>query len=289
MNTETRKVNYLKTYKFFQNSIDFRICSSKMLEQWKNVQSFQLNQLVNGKFYFSGHLREMLLLKYDLWSKFLYEMENYCIEHGDGCINIDDLDFCMDTAARTFDKFNAITKENPEQFETDFMNIYVQVNSPVERYISAEIDRLENTTIEIFFTELVDAVIKMLQHELIVLHELQHLRNNKSETPALIITEFNEHAFGITGECFCTSRVKIYQELFNLTEVCVKNYTVKPINPAVAENIEHLGIEVNYKLSSRFDSVKDGTCVNKDRRVSNQPVGYDRRKRQRRFFKRSNN
>jgi len=264
MNKETRKNNYLKTYKFSTNSIDFRICSSKMLERWKNVQSFQLNQLVNGKFYFPKQLREVLLLKYDLWSKFLYEIENYCISHGDETIKQSDLEFCLDLNDLTFQKFNAITTEHECQFDNKFMEIYHQINEPILQYIRSEINILDGTNIDVFFTGLVNTVIKMLQHELIVLHEFQYLNNHTTKIPALIITEFNEHMFNLTGVCFCSKRAEIYKKIHNLSEVCVQNYTTNPINLVVADNIERLGIKINYKYSSRFDALRNNMCSNKD-------------------------
>jgi len=131
-NRANRVENYLNNYTFYTNSVDFRIVSSKALEKWKNIQAFQLNQLVNGNHYFEKSVREVLLLKYDLWSKFIYEVENFCIEiykSKNDPLNSFDVDTIETLLNATIDKRVQIIADNQTAFNHEFIEIWEKQHS----------------------------------------------------------------------------------------------------------------------------------------------------------------
>jgi hypothetical protein len=134
--TTERYKNFLNTYEFYSNSIQFRILSSKSLEKWKNVQSFQLNQIANGKFFFAQSRKEILLLKYDMWSRFLFEIENFIIEFAGKTSQKEMTDFSIDfilSLAEKTDKTykEVILDEKNEVFDLEFNKIWLDLHDEV--------------------------------------------------------------------------------------------------------------------------------------------------------------
>ena len=276
---QVRYHRFLKNYVFFSNSIEFRIHSSKSLERWKNVQSFQLNQLVNGKYYFSQDVKEILLLNYDLWSKWLYEVENYCIEINGMCQtnctstdksnekcksrsgetkvideNIEFVDVLVD---KVTEEFNHVVFKNQKCFKKELLVAWEKQHAASIRHMKEEMKLLVNASLPFFFAILVDLISKVLQHALIEIHEIENLiafRNGKTkDCPFLVVDAFDKKNLNNPNVYSIKERVINYQEKFNLTEVCLINYTDDPIPAKVVNEIEDQGVTVNFRLSSRIN------------------------------------
>lgn len=269
--TTARYKDYLSSYKFHPNSINFRIVSSKAIERWKNVQSFQLSQLIKGKFFFSKDRREILLQKYDLWSRFLYEVENFCIERsGDEnkLTTSEDVDFVLVLA----DKTSALYKQlmlvdHNQQFENVFLNIWLEIHETPYRYLIQEIKLLAGLPFEDFFAKIVSVLIAVMQYTLIEIHELdmllckvecpgtgvfpisERLTLPKDVTPFVIVTSLVDRVFAMTGSCLVCERLKVYRKYIDLDEIYLKNYTDAPVNSRLIENIERNGFKVNFRKS----------------------------------------
>lgn len=269
--TTARYKDYLSSYKFHPNSINFRIVSSKAIERWKNVQSFQLSQLIKGKFFFSKDRREILLQKYDLWSRFLYEVENFCIERsGDEnkLTTSEDVDLVLVLA----DKTSALYKQlmlvdHNHRFENVFLNIWLEIHETPYRYLIQEIKLLAGLPFEDFFAKLVSVLIAVMQYTLIEIHELdmllckvecpgtgvfpceEKLTLPKDTIPFVIVTSLVDRVFAMTGTCLVCDRLKVYSKYIDLDEIYLKNYTDAPVNSRLIENIERNGFKVNFRKS----------------------------------------
>ena len=265
---------FLSTYDFFSNNIRFRIHSSKALEKWKNVQSFQLNQLINGRFYFPFDRREILLLKYDLWSRWLYEIENLCIEmsgdHLDNKTTDLDIEYIIFLAEKTADKYeNIILHEYPDRFDIDFAKIWLEIHEDAFVYMLNVIRTFSGLSFDLFYTALVDLLCEVMQYTLTEIYELDMLycennikckecRNNyecqarkqqmaNEHLPFLIVSPLSIKAHQLYGESFTCKRLKKYKRYFDIEEVYIKNYTDGLIHQDILDCIENLGVKINYK------------------------------------------
>jgi hypothetical protein len=251
---------FLTDYKFFTNSIEFRIHSSRALEKWKNVQSFQLNQLVNGRFYFEQEQREILLLNYDLWSKFLYEVENLCIElsgkKADTTISKEEVKFIVSLAKKVFAMHDTVVARNPDKFNIEFTEIWNRQHQIVNQLILEKLKSYTGISFNHFFTRTVDLFTTVGIHALIEIHELDFLMkrrdNNLTGVPFLIVNEFNQMGLDKGSCCLICGRLTVYKKYFDFNKIHLKNYTEEPIPFDVADKIESMGIGVDYKMSSRF-------------------------------------
>lgn len=207
----TRYVDFLWNYTYYPNSIGFRIVSSTALEKWKNVQAFQLNQISNGKFSFCRHEKEILLLQYDLWSRWLQEVENLFIEicnershrlceitvpgdcddsevcivdlsctydsnHAEIVVTNDDVNAILNLAAKVVDTFNDITQEKYSgRFPRDYMDTRSETHEHVYDLFKYQIRGIVGHNFEAAFIAITDITIKAMQFCLLEMHELNTL------------------------------------------------------------------------------------------------------------------
>ena len=267
---------YLSNYEFHSNSIEFRIYSSGALEKFKNVQSFQLNQLVNGRFYFAQNRRELLLLKYDMWYRWLCEIENlfieYSTEHKKYQFDQSDRDFVGSLMQKTHETYMQIIVDTHQDFfDARFASIWLELNETVHSYMGNALDKLVGAVYIDTFLSISDTLIKILQNTLIEIHELDSLFCKKNikcddcinerecpkkkrhdaedEIPFLIIGNLTQECFAEIDVCLVAERLRIYKKYFEIDEVFLKNYTEFPFSPNVVNQILEQGVEINYKKS----------------------------------------
>jgi len=267
--------NFLKGYKFYANSIEFRISSSKSLEKWKNVQSFQLNQLINGKFFFQQDRREILLLKYDITSRLLYEIENYCIEASgqnvQGTASRGDVDFISTLVEKSSARFRSIiTDEHKDNFNTEFVHTWLNLHEPVETYKSDRIRSFLGQRYDMIFRSIVDLLTETMQYTLVEIHELdalfckskfEYIEDNtkvtldcnnscfKTAIPFIIVSDFSNRISAAMQMCLIIQRLEIYLEHFKIETIYIKNYTDDVIDEDLISKIENMGIEIDFRKS----------------------------------------
>jgi hypothetical protein len=259
--TPTRYSKYLDSYDFFSNNIEFRVHSSRALEKWKNVQAFQLNQLVNGRFKFNPTRREVLLLKYDLWSRWLYEIENLCVElsgdHQEKSTTESDIGYIIKLAEKTATAYEDIMlRQHPERFDPEFIEIWLEQHDHIFQYMINTIKTFVGLSFDRLFTDIVDVLVDVMQYTLIEIHELDCILNTSpgnpqvfDYTPFIVITSLTERAMSEFNVCLMCERLQIYRKYFNFTEIYLKNYTDEVISSRVIYKIEKLGFTINFKKS----------------------------------------
>jgi len=250
-----RHREYLSTYNFYSNSIVFRIQSSKGLEKWKNVQSFQLNQLVHGKYSFPHSRRELLLLKYDMWSRWLYEIENYSIEcngrEGTTVVSEKDIEIIVGLAEKTRDTYSqVILEEYKDNFDQEFSKIWLETHDLAFRAFIKNISQLEGTFIEVFMM-IVDQLCTVMQYTLMEIHELNNLIDIRDgiidDIPFINATMFCVNYHILTARCLVQDRISIYKKYFDISRIYFKNYTKQPLSDELIDRVECLGVEIDFR------------------------------------------
>ena len=248
--------NFLCNYEFISNNIEFRIISSKALERFKNAQAFQLGELVNGKFHFPQERRELLLLEYDIVTRWLGEIERSIIE--DSIIDVESiLEFAAKGRVVTLDTI----ADNPDKFDREFTKIFSTVREQGFVQCMKLIEEIDQTSIGEFFTELVDLVILAMEHMMVEIHELNSIIpvNHKmvknedvkyvlDSTPNIYITSmsvnsFEKFNFGVTKH-----RLAVYKEYLEFGSIIIKNVSNSKISDDILNNIETV-VNVDYKAS----------------------------------------
>ena len=286
--TRKRLDNFLDNYQFYSNSVEFRIISSKALERFKNVQSFQLNQIKNGRYKFSKSRRELLLLKFDLLTKVLYESENLCIQFYDDQYASDIVvDSVVSMVSKASYLYNKIIKEDyPEAFDPIFSSIWIEMFSINEQLLKKQILSLEGAEFSVFFNNLVDTVSALLQNSTFELFELDVLlmkqrklynhsncgvmcqdmdsdtiKNNMEitrgsrqlnydDTKCLMLVISNYiNSDTENSRVYLGSKMRIFLKYFEIESIYFKNLSDGPTKANVIEEIEKYGIHIDYKGS----------------------------------------
>lgn len=246
-----RYLEYLSSYHFYPNSIDFRIVSSKAIEKFKNVQSFQLNQLINSKFYFPQDRREILLLKYDMWSRWLVEVENFFIERHEDSSEVTKEDLCIviALAKKTSEKYTDIMTSNDNNFNTEFITIWIEAHESELELFFEELQNM-NGSYGSVFQEITDILCEISQCTLAQIYELNEIFKNKDAGNTemfLIISKYSTKIFERLGVCITSRRIEIYKKYFNFNKIWLKNYTDDKLPHGIIKAIELSGIEIDYK------------------------------------------
>ena len=269
-----RRGSFLAGYKFFPNNIEFRITSSRALEKWKNVQAFQLDQLLNGRFFFPKDRKEILLLKYEICTRWLTEVESLCVELSGVRRNSteEDINVILGLSEVASGKFRELVMDKGFcHFEQQFSTIWMDVHKSIDQYNIKLIRGLEGKRFSILFSELVDLTCSVMQHMLTEIHELDAVFCNqviecrtcpsldtcpyfkqdggKNEVPFIVISKFTEEAFLKYGECLVTQRLMVYQRHFDFANIYIKNYTDYFVSSELIHRIEGLGYEIDFRRS----------------------------------------
>lgn len=246
-----RHDEYLKTYHFYHNSIDFRIVSSKALEKYKNVQSFQLNQLVNGKFYFPQEVREILLLKFDMWSRWLTEVENFFVERNGHSSEIseEDINTLINLASKTATKYTDIitTEETKKYFDQDFSSIWLESHNHAYEFFIQDLQKLSGGY-HSAYVKIVDILCEILRYTLTELHEINEMmKDPETESAFMVISDYCIRFYKETGSCLIAKRCETYRKYFKFNTLWFKNYTNSNLPAELIENVEKNGVKVDYK------------------------------------------
>ena len=251
-----RYQNFLNNYEFFPNSIGFRIHSCKAIEHWKNVQSFQLNQILNGRFYFSQDRREILLLKYDMWSRWLYEVENLCIElsgdHTSELISEGDLESFISLSNKTAKKYTDIMlNEYKEHFDLKFVEIWLKTHEYAYEYLKSGIRKCIGLDYINAFTKITNYLIEVMQYTLTEIHELNNIFHaiKTNDDLFLVVTPLALKCKKETDLCLLEKRFCIYKENFDIKEIYLKNYTDELIPQEIIDRLELHGVTINFRKS----------------------------------------
>lgn len=255
--TSERLENFLDTYTFHSNSIDFRIHSSKSLEKFKNVQSYQLNQIANGKFYFTKDRKEILLLKYDMWYRWLLEVENYLIEMSsknqrkildENCIhNIIEL---SDKTCNVYKQ--TMLNDKTEYFDQQFVEMWLAGHESAYELLKLKINSLIGYKFDISFDIMVDNLIELMQFTLVELHELDNLfkycnEEENEKIPFLAFTNLDRVCNKLTDKYLIINRLKVYMKHFEIKEIYLKNYSDRQFDMRIFDLIESFGVKIDYK------------------------------------------
>lgn len=255
MMSSQRIIEYLSNYKFQSNNIEFRIESSKAIESFKNVQSFQLGQLVNGRFHFSQERRELLLLEYDICTRWLYEVEHSIIEN-----STIDLDVIVELAVKSHETINKIIDDNNDKFDRDFTIIFNEIHHYSFNNFIYELKRIPTGKICNFFRDMVNLVILHMNNSLIELHELNRIMNTtKTSTitdekvdldviPCIYITNLTVDYFFKYDVLNSKSRIDTYYKYFKFNSIRLKNFSDSKIPKPMLETFEN-AYNIDYRES----------------------------------------
>ena len=235
---------------YIPNNIEFRIVSSNSIAKFRQQQAFIFNELIrNPKGSFSHSSREILLLNYDLWFKWILRTEKLFL-------TLIVSDYQQEASISTYEPYLSASVEHvieeigdviqaaPHLF-TDNVNNIVKFQRPYIDYAKSKIAAADKYTIYMAYPKIVSAITGILYNLLHIIHESERIGNDK---PFLSLTKDTMDIFNDTGKLLIVERGLFYKKEFGTSEFALKNYTDKPLDPEVLTQLKEAGLTITAFL-----------------------------------------
>ena len=243
------------------NNITLRILGSLCIGKYKESQAFALGELTNTSIHtFSQTSREILLLKYDIWFRWLVEVEDVLRrrrtklpEDRDDSARIAEV--IMQISDTLEAEYTSILRSYSETFDPKYVEIWLRVHSYLYKYLRARILALTDKDVHAFMVTITDLLILVMDNTLFELHEIDNLFNGGD---AFISYDdiCEEYCFGgVISPCILTERLKVYKEAFpNISKtLTIKDYSAKNTmitDRGKAKKVLHAISELGFTVTS---------------------------------------
>lgn len=223
------------------NNIRFRIVSSSAIAQFRQDQAFDFNELINNLEYsFSPEAREILLLNYDMWFRFILRLEKVLIRNHHSSDALGSFVNHLEMFAReTVNEIHDTMASHPEMF-----GLRRPVSAAIDKAYKMFTDHVmrvivgtSKETMYSAFPIVVTALSNCLNNLLFVLHETENLAKGQ---PFLSYTEEVREILDATDVCSLTQRAKLY----GAESFVIKNYTNREVDPRCIKSLQANGIVI---------------------------------------------
>lgn len=210
------------------NNIRFRIVSSNSIAQYKMDQAFDFNELVNNADYsFSQESREILLLHYELWFRFIIRIERVLIKNGNATDDIGTLaqNFVM-LARDICSEIDDVTQSHPNLFKSHTKTLVKKAFAPFLLWIFDTIANTDKDNMYVAFPKIVTTISASLHNILFILQEIESIKANAGDSSKhfLSYTEETEAVRSVVNSCPMQIRAKLYKAAFGSDSFNIKNY-----------------------------------------------------------------
>ena len=215
----------LKKRPFLPNSIALREISSMCIGKYKESQAFALSELVSNPTHnFSTTAREILLLKYDIWFRWLVEVEDVLRRRGP---NDDIPGIIMTISDELEQEYTEIIIGNPNTFVRTFVDVWLEVHKHMYEYLRTKIKRLTPLDLARFMVEVTDVLILVMDNTLFELHEIDTLCSGGDLFISFDDIYIDYRDIMKNDSCLLSDRLRIYQKHFHIMDpwVTIKDYS----------------------------------------------------------------
>lgn len=209
-----------------RNNISFRIESSALMAKFKNHEYFILTEILNGKYEFSRTSKEIILLKFRLWTSWLDEIENAISFSEKETMTKEDVQNILYTALSIDRKYTSSLMSNSEVFDPVKTQCWLSVHKKTGfKYLVDSINSIHESTKIEAFTIIVDGLIEAMLMAMYELWEIKMVTSPEKKNK-LAYTNINKQSY-INGDsnCYLFERAKVYNEVYGATEFILENYT----------------------------------------------------------------
>ena len=227
--------------KFIPNNLNFRLFSAKAREAYSNSQAFALSQLLdNPKHEFSVTAKEILLLKYDMWLKWLCDVEQLLRREKVATKEI--VEAIIYGSNKVQREYFDIIKDNPEHFDAEYAKVWIKSHSSLYDLLIEDIRSKEYSSITQLITAVADTLIMVMDATLFELHEIDTIMYgaNGKHTFVSVSDVCFKFIELFPDRCMLAERLDIYKEHgANIDSLIVKDYTTKDIQPILNKLTEY--------------------------------------------------
>jgi hypothetical protein len=227
------------------NNIRFRIVSSSAIAQFRQDQAFDFNELINNHEYsFSPESREILLLNYDMWFRFILRLEKVLIRNHHTTDELGSFVEHIEMFAReTIVEIGDIMSSHPDLFGTGtpVANVITKSSAVFSDHILRTILACNHESMYTVFPRIVTAISNSLNNLLFILHETENLKLGNA---FLSYTDEVKEISAAEEKCILTDRAKLYQSLNACEGFILKNYTSAEVDADCSTSLVENGIKI---------------------------------------------
>lgn len=241
-------------YKYVKNNTDFRIATSTIQEKYKKMQGFMLNDMTTGRNTFPEDVREIYLLKLDLWFYFLLTIEREWLvdrfEVADKEIIADIIEFASSIA----EKYKNIMVDNERDFCSTTKKVWLEARETLFDYLIIKIKEIDGMDMCDAYLHIGSNLSEVMQATLYELHEINILndryftKHKEDHECILIFTDICSKYKDVTGECLIGQRYQIYSKTYDIDTMVIRDYSTKGITNNCLETLDGYGT-IDYRKS----------------------------------------
>jgi len=239
-------INYLK---FTENNIEFRISSSKMMERYKNTQSFVLSEMLYGEYKFSKTSKEIALLTMDIVFGWIVALENYLVRDRREFFDDRARLFSTESIKKARDYYIDVITSHKNIFREDIIKVWLDIHANRFDMMLAVLDGCVGMKDIDAFSYIVNTLTEAMDSLKFELYEIDYL-TEKGNRPFLCLSDLSLVILRDFGENQLLFRSKVYKKHFGLGDnFILKNYSQEH-NPIVfIRELEDAGIIIDNKQS----------------------------------------
>ena len=227
--------------KFIGNNIAYRISASAALSRYKESQTFILNQLAFNPFHeFSTTSKEILLFKYDIWFDFANELEQFLLINMNN-ITVDTAQEIIQLADIRVKYYKETLRNETELIDQGLFEEWNKSHIEMHKYFKTYILELFQTDLkaETLISAIIDALIKILNHTLYELQELDIIFFS-DVTPVFNLDELSCSKVTKNIPCLIFKRILALRKIRYFDEIIIKNY----LEASIPFNMTNLYLEL---------------------------------------------
>lgn len=236
---------------YVQNNINFRIVSSHTISKFKEAQAFDFNEINTAEYKdkFSKATREIVLIEYDYWFKFILEVERYFLQYGED----KKLGSCCSGQIKPildhmFNYIEDILISYDELFSASLVEYVTKIHQIAKEPLSKLLNELEGQFVSMAFPLVVKIISAYLQMIMFSMFEFNHnVINSKMEKEKILcFTDLIDVDAKYEKIYAITDRACLMKDLFGVKEFAIKNYkhVDAPRIEAVVKQLAEKGIKI---------------------------------------------
>lgn len=241
----------MKTY--IPNNINFRIVSSNAISKFKQDQAFDFNDLNKHRDILTSAAREVILLEYDHWFKWILRLEKVFLLLGDD-ENISALGKKSEALLQAeMDEIHEVMSIYTDFFSGDLTNFvnFVHRYSLVSLQIAVAETLKENDMFSAF-SKIVFYISIYLQQLLLSLREIELLlKYDNRGSGNLYYSGWCKQTCKMSGICPIAERSKYYKDVLNKKTFVLHNMTDEAMDCDCVERIKQHGITITEIVNDR--------------------------------------
>ena len=239
-------INYLE---FTENNIEFRISSSKMMERYKNTQSFVLSEMLYGEYKFSKTSKEIAILTMDIVFGWMVTLENYLIRDRREFFDERARLFSTESVEKARDYYIKVITSHKDIFREDIIEVWLDLHRNRFKMIISVLDSCVGMKDIDAFSYIINTLTEAMDALKFELYEIDYL-TEKGKRPFLCLSDLPLVILRDFGENQLLFRSEVYKKHFNVGEhFILKNYSQEH-NPIVfIRELEDNGITIDNKQS----------------------------------------